>query len=299
MVGYRADTAGSALSLLAPDEPAPFESLNDGGGAPLLVICDHASAFIPRALGSLGLDRAHLARHIALDIGAAEVARRLAERLDAPAVLSRFSRLIVDPNRTLDAPSLIPTVSDGVEVPGNRNLLPTAREARIATFHQAYHEAVEARLAQLRRALTARRPGGAPALISVHSFTPVMAGQERPWHIGILWNRCARAVPAPHIGILWNRDPRLPRPLIERLRALGLTVGDNQPYTGRDTHGYSVHRHAEPHGLANVLIEVRQDLSDTHHGAAEWSALLAGALEDVLTDPGIFEAAEGGRLAPA
>ena len=283
MVGYRADAAGEALSLLAPDEPAPFESLNDGGGAPLLVICDHASAFIPRALGSLGLDRAHLARHIALDIGAAEVARRLAERLDAPAVLSRFSRLIVDPNRTLDAPSLIPAVSDGVEVPGNRNLLPTAREARIATFHQAYHEAVEARLARLRGALTARRPGGAPALISVHSFTPVMAGQERPWHI----------------GILWNRDPRLPRPLIERLRALGLTVGDNQPYTGRDTHGYSVHRHAEPHGLANVLIEVRQDLIDTHHGAAEWSALLAGALEDILTDPGIFEAAEGGRLAPA
>lgn len=251
--------------LLAPDEQAPYERLNEAGQLPALLLCDHASAFIPRALGSLGLDETQLARHIALDIGAADVTRRLAERLDAPALLCGFSRLIVDPNRTLDAPSLIPEVSDGVPVPGNRDLLPAARSARIATFHQRYHAEIELEL----DAMIAR--AGAPdavALVSVHSFTPVMEGRERPWQV----------------GILWNRDPRLPVPLIARLRALGLTVGDNEPYSGRHKHGYTVHRHAEPHGVPNVLIEVRQDLIDTHHGAEEWAVLLTSTLREVLAE---------------
>ena len=254
-------------ALLAADEPAPFELHNAGGGARILLLCDHASPFVPRAFGGLGLSEAELCRHIAWDIGIAEVTREMAARLDAPALLSHFSRLIVDPNRALDDPTLIPQLSDGVIVPGNRGLSEAARQARIATFHQAYHGAIEAQL----EAMIAQ--GRAPALISMHSFTPVMKGLERPWQI----------------GILWNRDGRLPVPLMARLRAQGLTVGDNEPYSGRETHGYTTHVHAEPRGLANALIEVRQDLIDTHHGAAEWAERLAETLRAVLADPSITE----------
>jgi predicted N-formylglutamate amidohydrolase len=265
--------AGAVLpSLLAADEPAPFESVNAAGAAPLLLICDHAAAFIPRALGGLGLDEAQLRRHIALDIGAAEVTRLLAGRLDAPAVLSRFSRLVIDPNRTFEAPSLIPVRSDGIEVPGNRDLLPAAREARIRTFHQPYHEAVAARLDALVAAQAASGPPP-PAVVSVHSFTPVMDGQERPWQV----------------GILWNRDGRLALPLMARLRALGLEVGDNLPYSGRAIFGYSLQRHAEARRLPHVLVELRQDLIDTRQGAEEWAGLLAAALQEALLDPGVCD----------
>jgi len=128
--------------LLAADEPRPFDILNPGGSAPVLLLCDHATRFIPRSLKSLGLDEAALTRHIAWDIGIAEVTRHLSRRLDAPAVFSHFSRLIVDPNRLLDNPTLVPEISDGTVVPGNRALSEAARAARIATFFQRYHEAI-------------------------------------------------------------------------------------------------------------------------------------------------------------
>jgi predicted N-formylglutamate amidohydrolase len=257
-----------AAAILAPDEPAPFEVHNAAGGAPVLLLCDHATRFVPRALNSLGLSEAELSRHVAWDIGIAEVTRDLARRLDAPAVLSHFSRLVIDPNRALDDPTLIPQLSDGVIVPGNRDLPEAARRVRFTTFHQAYHEAIRQRL----DAMAARGP--APAVISMHSFTPVMKGLERPWEI------C----------VLWNRDSRLPAPLMATLRAQGLTVGDNEPYSGRDNHGYTLHVHAEPRGFANVLIEVRQDLIDTHHGAAEWAERLHRALGSALSDPAVHEA---------
>jgi predicted N-formylglutamate amidohydrolase len=252
--------------LLAPDEPRPFEVFNSSGAAPLLLLCDHATRFIPRTLKSLGLDEACLARHIAWDIGIAEVTRHLARQLDAPAVLSHFSRLIVDPNRQLDNPTLMPEISDGTVVPGNRDLAEAARAARIATFFRPYHDAIDAQLDVL------MAEGKVPAVISMHSFTPMMHGEERPWEI----------------GILWNRDPRLPRPLLARLRAEGLTVGDNLPYSGADGHGYTQHVHGDSRGLANVLIEVRQDLIDTQHGAAAWAERLGAALRAVLADPGIY-----------
>ncbi|MFQ5775078.1 MAG: N-formylglutamate amidohydrolase [Kiloniellaceae bacterium] len=252
-------------SLLAAEEPAPYELYNEAGRAPVLLLCDHASRRLPRALGTLGLSEAELLRHVAWDIGIAEVTRALAERLDAPAVLSRFSRLIVDPNRALDDPTLIPRLSDGVIVPGNRDLSPAAVRARVERFHRPYHAAIDRML----DALAAR--AAAPAVVSMHSFTPVMKGFERPWHV----------------GVLWNEDPRLPLPLMAKLRAQGLSVGDNEPYSGRDGHGYTLHVHAEPRGLAHALIEVRQDLIDTHHGAAEWAERLSGVLGAVLDDPAV------------
>jgi predicted N-formylglutamate amidohydrolase len=257
-------------ALLAADEAAPYELVNQAGKVPLILLCDHASRFIPRALGGLGLSEAELSRHIAWDIGAADVTRGLAARLDAPAVLSQFSRLVIDPNRKLDDPTLVPRLSDGVIVPGNRDLSAAELEARIEDLYRPYHAVIDGVLDNL----TARGP--VPALISMHSFTPVMKGVERPWQI----------------GILWNRDSRLPVPVMANLRARGITVGDNEPYSGRDGHGHSLHVHAEPRGLANVLVEMRQDLIDTHHGAAEWTGLLAEALTSVLADPGIFQAAE-------
>ncbi|MPZ11017.1 MAG: N-formylglutamate amidohydrolase [Kiloniellaceae bacterium] len=252
--------------LLAPDEPRPFDLFNGAGQAPLLLLCDHATRFIPRALKSLGLDEAALTRHIAWDIGIAEVTRQLARRLDAPALLSHFSRLVVDPNRQLDNPTLMPEISDGTVVPGNRDLDAAAREARIETFFRPYHDAIDAQLDAMQAA------GRVPALVSMHSFTPIMHGLQRPWEI----------------GILWNRDPRLPRPLMDRLRAEGFSVGDNEPYSGADGHGYTQHTHGDSRGLANVLIEVRQDLVDTQQGAALWAERLAAALGAVLRDAALY-----------
>ncbi len=261
-----------ARSLLAPAEPPPYEIFNRTGRAPVLLLCDHATRFLPRALGTLGLSEAELKRHIAWDIGIAEVARGLAERLDAPAVLSHFSRLVIDPNRALDDPTIIPRLGDGGVIPGNQDLSPAAVRARVEGFHRPYHAAVERAL----DALSAREPP--PAVVSMHSFTPVIKGVERPWHI----------------GILWSEDARLSTPLMARLRAQGIPVGDNEPYSARDGHGYSLHRHAAPRRLANVLIEVRQDLIDTHHGAAEWSDRLGEAVSAVLENSGIFGTARPG-----
>ncbi len=158
-------------------------------------------------------------------------------------------------------------MSDKTPIPGNQNLLPGAVEARIDSFFRPYHLAIERQI----DAILAR--GQVPVLLSMHSFTPVMDSFERPWKI----------------GILWNKDPRLPQPLMAKLRAMGIPVGDNEPYSGQDGHGYTQHTHADDRGLANALIEVRQDLIDTHHGCEEWCEILAAALQGVLADPALYE----------
>lgn len=257
------------VRLLAEDEPAPFEVVKPDASAPVVLVCDHASPFIPRVLQSLGLDETDLARHIAWDIGASEVTRHLAGLLDAPAVISHFSRLVIDPNRKPGHETSIPDESDGVQVPGNRNLMERDRAARLSCFFEPYQNTIGRQLAGRRQ-----KCGVEPVLISLHSFTPVMNGVERPWKV----------------GVLWNRDPRLPRPLIDRLRAAGVPVGDNEPYSGRTHFGYTTQTHADAQGLANVLIEIRQDLIDTHHGAREWADLLGRILKEVLRDPELYKA---------
>jgi predicted N-formylglutamate amidohydrolase len=272
------DDRDAELPLLrAADEPAPYEVINEAGRAPVLLVCDHASNFIPRALDDLGLGPAELQRHIAWDIGIAEVTRGLAVRLDAPAVISHFSRLIIDPNRSLDTPGSIPLESDNVVIPGNQTLSLRERQARVAQFFRPYQDAIGRYLDRL----SARGPG--PAMISMHSFTPVIDGRERPWKV----------------GVLWNRDPRIPVPVMDALRACGIPYGDNEPYSGRDYHGYTIHQQAEPRGLPNVLLEVRQDLIDTRAGAAEWVELLAGLLAPILADPAIYEASSAQAGTPA
>jgi predicted N-formylglutamate amidohydrolase len=256
------------LSLSTPDDPPAFEVVGPEQSAPLLIICDHASRAVPRVLDRLGLTDAELRRHIGWDIGAAEVTRRLSRLLDAPAVLAGFSRLVIDCNRGLADPSAMPEVSDGVVVPGNAGLTPPARAARVAACFDPYHAAIAGRLARF------RARGVAPIVFSVHSFTPVMNGFERPWHV----------------GILWNKDPRVPVPLIAELAAADprRVVGDNQPYSAREPAGYSIRTHAEAAGLPHAAVEIRQDLIDTPAGVVAWADALAAALRPILATPAIF-----------
>jgi len=259
------DTA-QGPALLAPDEPAPVAVHNPDGRAPVLLLCDHASNFVPRALDGLGLPARELSRHIGYDIGILPVSRQLSEALDAPLVYSRFSRLIVDPNRQLDDPTLIPEVADGTVVPGNRHLDDAAIRARLESFFWPYHHAVSQWVGQL------QARGRPPAVLCLHSFTPELHGRVRPWEA----------------AVLWDSDPRLPVPALDWLSARGYCVGDNEPYSGRGQHGYTQHVHAERLGLANILIELRQDLIDTEAGQRRWADELVAMFRDVLADPGLY-----------
>lgn len=247
-------------SLLGADDPAPYEIVNPGGSAPVLFVCDHASHAIPAALGGLGLDEAARLQHIGWDIGAARVTRRLAAILDAPAVLAGYSRLVIDCNRLPGSPDSIPTVSDGVTIPGNAALDEAAAQARNAACFEPYHQAIERKLAEM-------AAGVAPAFISMHSFTPRFDDFERPWHT----------------GILWDRDDRLAKPLMAALAGDPLIhVGDNEPYSGRMPAPYSMPRHAEVRGLRHVTVEIRQDLIDHDHGVEIWAQHMAAALREAL-----------------
>ena len=199
--------------LLAEGDPPPFEVVNPSGRGLMVLTCDHASHAVPAALDGLGLDPGDLRRHIGWDAGAAELARRLSRRFDVPAVLSGYSRLVIDCNRSPGHPESILSVSDGTTVPGNRGLTPQEAERRARSLFHPYHEAI----AQVLDSIRSR--GETPAYVALHTFTPKLNGQERPWHF----------------GVLWDRDARIARPLIESLRKrTGLEIGDNEPYSGRD-----------------------------------------------------------------
>lgn len=228
----------------------------------LILVCDHASNHIPAPYGSLGLDPSSLARHIAYDIGAGRVARTLSDLTGAPAVLSRFSRLMIDPNRGLDDPTLVMKLSDSAIIPGNRFADAAEISRRVAHFYQPYDDAIAAQIAKV------IAQGREPILISIHSFTPAWKGAERPWQF----------------GVLWDRDNRLAGPLIHRLRQEpGMVVGDNQPYSG-ELAGDTMNRHGTGRGLPHALIEIRQDLIDDDGKADRVAGLLATVLGDVMEE---------------
>ena len=259
----------SEPAAVGHDDPAPFEVLNPEGKSPVLLVCDHASRAIPKMYGLLGLDEAMLWRHIAWDIGAADVTRRLSAAIDATAVLAGASRLLIDLNRRFEDPSLIPERSDGIDVPGNRSVDEVDRQRRINTWHRPYHDEIARQIA------AKRRKGMVPGILSVHSFTPVMNEFERPWHVGVLWNKYSR----------------IAEPLMDRLKANNsLVVGDNQPYTAEEPYGYTIHVHGQDNGLPFVAVEIRQDLIDTHHGAESWANLMADATNHMLAARAPFEA---------
>ena len=244
----------------------PFHCVNEAAGGRVVVLCDHASNALPEAYGSVGLPTSALERHIGWDIGAADVSRRLADALEAPAVLSGFSRLLIDPNRGADDPTLVMKLSDGAVIPGNRDVDADEVARRRAAYWQPYDEAISKTIDRIAAA------SDAPMLVSIHSFTPVWRGHPRPWHA----------------GILWDKDPRLAHALLAGLRQEpGLVVGDNEPYTGR-LKGDTMYRHGTQRGLPHAIVEIRQDLIDTHAGAQEWAERLARIVRDIAeASPGI------------
>jgi predicted N-formylglutamate amidohydrolase len=250
--------------LIGRDDPPPFVILHEHGAAPALVICDHASRAFPRGMKRLGLPELPSWQHIAWDIGAGELARGLSNALDAPAVLAGYSRLIVDCNRKPEDPEAFRLESDGWVVPGNASLGELERRTRLACFFDPYHEAIAAMLAGF------RRRGVVPMVVSVHTFTPEMAGTARPWHI----------------GVLWDKDESSARRLIAGLRQVeGLVVGDNQPYSGKHPSDYTIDHHAEQAGLPHVCIEVRQDTLESPAGVERWVRLLGRLLSELISDP--------------
>jgi len=253
--------------LLGPDDPPAYEIVNPRGAASAVFLCDHASNRVPEALDGLGLPPGELERHIGWDIGAAEITRRLAAHFDAPAVLAGYSRLVIDCNRQLDDEQSIVTVSDATEIPANRDVSPAEAADRADACFWPYHEASAAVL----EGVEAR--GIVPAVIMMHSFTPVMGRGERPWHI----------------GVLWERDGRIALPLMDHLRARGdLCVGDNEPYTASSPHGYTMPVHAARHGRANVQIEIRQDLISDETGLARWTEIMIDAFTAILANEALY-----------
>ncbi len=250
----------------------PVEAIAGDDAAGLLLLCDHAVADIPAEYGDLGVGGEARARHIACDIGAGPLTRSLAARLNAPALLTRFSRLLIDPNRGEDDPTLVMRISDRVVVHGNAGLDEREREHRLNAYHRPYHAAIERKIAEMTAA------GCMPLILSIHSFTHSWRGNDRPWHI----------------GILWDKDPRLAVPLIDALRAQeNLEVGDNEPYIG-SLAGDTMNRHGTRAGIAHALVEVRQDLITTPGGVEEWADRLAGIMEQLMTLDGLHEVVKFG-----
>jgi len=254
-------TAGATPELLAPDEPPAFEIVNADGSASAVLVCDHASNRIPRRLGTLGLRAEQLADHIAWDPGAAEVARSLSARLDAVLILSGYSRLVIDCNRPLDSPESIALRSAGVPVPGNGGLTPEERKMRVDALFRPYHRAIDR--------LLDRRTNRPSLLLSVHSFTPMLDGQRRPWPIAVACGR-ERGLAALLLRALARRGD--------------LLVGDNEPYPVEDAHDYTLPAHGEGRGIPHVMIEIRQDGIRTPADIAAWAARLAEAYRLVETD---------------
>jgi len=240
--------------LLGRDDPAIYSIHRAQGASPYMLLADHAGQQVPQALQRLGLPQAELDRHIGWDIGIGGVTRALAARLDAWAIEQTYSRLLIDCNRPLASPTLIPEVSDGTVVPGNAGLSDAQRQQRIDAIHAPYHARIDAELA-------ARADAGRPTLlVMMHSFTPVMNGVARPWHA----------------GVLYHRDTRFAHALLHALRDEGdLVVGDNQPYSVSSSSDYAVPVHGEGRGLVHVELEIRQDLIADAAGQHAWAERLA------------------------
>lgn len=242
----------SNQTLLEPDEPGPFRVLNPLAEVPVLLVCDHASHRFPKKLGDMGLDPFARRCHLAVDIGAGKLTRSLAESLGVTAVLHNYSRLVVDCNRQLMDPSAFLQYGDGILVPGNRNLHQDQKDLRANALYWPYHRAIEEQILRLGKI------GPAPAFIAVHSFTPVLDGEARPWQI----------------GVLWDKDERLREVFLEDFRAAGYVVGDNEPYSGKAPQDFTIDQHAEDKGLPHIGIEIRQDLLGDKEGIATIAAVM-------------------------
>ncbi len=244
--------------LLAADEPAAFEMVNAEGKSNLVLICDHASKRVPHVLGDLGLTPEQLDDHIGWDPGAAEVARLLSKKLDAPLILSGYSRLVIDCNRPLQSLQSIPEQSAGVLVPCNQNITAEDRDRRVNNLFVPYHNAINKLLSD--------RKSRPTVFLSIHSFTPTLHGQHRPWHIGISF---------------W-RDHSLAKLLINALKKDDdIVVGDNEPYAIDAEFDYAIPVHGEGNDLPSAMVEIRQDGIRTAAGVAAWAARITQAYQEI------------------
>lgn len=240
---------------------APVLTLREKAPSRLLLICDHARNYLPEQYNNLGLSEVELQRHISYDIGAEPLTRLLSERIDATAILGCYSRLLVDPNRGEDDPTLIVSVSDGTVIPGNISVDEEEREHRLARFYRPYHSAITE---QIDTRLAGGRP---PLIVSMRSFTPHWNDWPRPWHV----------------GVLWDKDPRTARRLIDGLEAdPALVVGDNEPYSGAAPLNSTLNTHAALRDLPHALIEVRQELIANQSGVEAWADRLTPILLDLV-----------------
>lgn len=249
--------AAKQESAVQADDPPGVTSLNEGGSSSYVLLCEHASNFIPARYNKLGLPDHELVRHIAWDIGVAELARKLSRSLDAPLFLAGYSRLLIDCNRPLGVPTSIPVISETTEIPGNRGIDAAEARERAERFYWPFQRAVGAHL-------DARQAAGKRTVIfGVHSFTPVFKGFARPWHA----------------GVLFRKSERLGDAMVAALQEPGLVVAANEPYQIRDEGDYTVPVHGEARGFDAVLIEVRQDLLSDAAGIAAWADRLTRALK--------------------
>ena len=257
---------------------APFEVIEGDRTKGLVLLADHAGRELPDEYGDLGLPASEFERHIAYDIGVEQVTREIARRLDVPAVMARFSRLLIDANRGEDDPTLIRQLYDGTVVPANYPMGEDERERRLGRYHRPYHDAGGSVIASV-----ATETGAPPFVFSLHSFTPTMQGRARPWHA----------------GVLWDSDDRAVRPMLEMLSAdPALIVGDNEPYDGA-LRGDTMFRHAIVNGYAHALLEIRQDLIGDPHGQQAWADRLAPILEAINAMPDMHVVKQfGSRTGP-
>jgi predicted N-formylglutamate amidohydrolase len=246
-------------TLLSQRDPQPVETVCADGRAPFVLTCEHAGRTIPASLGDLGVGQADMDRHIAWDVGAEGLSRRLSALLDAPLVLQRYSRLVVDCNRPFEAQDCFPEQSDGTPVPGNMRLTEPERRRRFNEIHRPFHRALSALLDQ--------RAGlkSPTILVAVHSFTPrLVGGPDRPWHVGALSNRDG-SFAERFLAAFRTRNPDAPS-------------AHNEPYVVEDRTDYTIPAHGEARGIPHLLLEIRNDLIADAEGQHDWAARLAEAL---------------------
>ncbi|HEX3995815.1 MAG TPA: N-formylglutamate amidohydrolase [Acetobacteraceae bacterium] len=241
------------------DWPEPVEVLNEAGSSAIVLLCEHASNHIPPEYAGLGLPADELRRHIAWDIGAAAVTRRVSSLLDAAAFLGTYSRLLIDLNRPLDAPDSIPVRSEATDIPDNAQLTITEKSRRAELIFAPFHHRVARSLSDRQ---AARRP---TSLVSIHSFTPTFFGVDRLWHAGVLFDRAAKFADA----------------VLEQMRSPGLMIGINEPYKTDRLGDYAIPIHGDDRSIPAIMIEIRNDLIAEAVGVESWASRIAGAVSAV------------------
>jgi|SRR5271166_4333832 len=252
-------SAGAGRTLLAADEPPPYIEERTQGRSTFVIVVDHASARIPRRLGTLGVPASQLQRHIAWDIGSLAVARQVGAALDAPLVAQNYSRLVIDCNRDPKVATSIPQASESVAIPGNIGLSYEEVAARRAEIFYPYHDHVRALLDER---LAVGRP---TILVAQHTMTDIYHGVRREMHA----------------AVLYNRDRRFAGLVLDLLRRdSNLLIGDNEPYFVSDETDYTIPRHGEARNLPYVEIEIRQDLVSDDAGQADWARRITRTLQE-------------------